>query len=177
MNEHDGMWRSAVGLATRLHVGQMRRDGITPYVAHVYRVAMIVRHVFECDDPHAIAAALLHDTIEDTTADYDEVAAATSEQVADVVAALTKNMLLPEAARETDYDRRLAEADWRARLVKLADVLDNLLDSSALGEAAHARMLARCHRALAIAEHDEGLWFDRARIAVREAMARDDSQR
>lgn len=167
----DQRWRQAVGLAARRHRGQMRRDGITPYVAHVYRVAMNVRHVFGCDDPIALAAALLHDTIEDTTSDFDEVAWVAGVEVAEVVAAMTKNMLLPEAEREADYDLRLAQADWRARLIKLADVLDNLLDSDALGPAAHQRMLDRCHRAIALAEHDQGPCFERALAAIHQALA------
>ena len=131
---------------------------------------MNIRHVFGCEDAATIAGALLHDAIEDTTADYDEIADAAGEQVADLVAAMTKNMLLPEAQREADYDDRLAKADWRARLIKLADVLDNLLDAEALDQAGVGRMLARVDRALALAATDEGACFDRAREAISSAL-------
>ena len=106
----------------------MRKDGETPYIAHPFRVAMTVRDVFGIDDPVALAAALLHDVIEDTTADYDDVHAEFGTEVADVVAALTKDMRRPEAQREAEYDRQLAAAPWQARVVKLADVYDNVSD-------------------------------------------------
>jgi guanosine-3',5'-bis(diphosphate) 3'-pyrophosphohydrolase len=127
-NSSDRLWQRAASVAARFHQGQMRKDGRTPYVAHPFRVAMTVRDVFGCDDPVALAAALLHDVIEDTTADYDDLEREFSFEVANVVAALTKDMRLPEAEREAAYDRQLAAAPWQARLVKLADVYDNLID-------------------------------------------------
>jgi len=46
-----------------------------------------------------------------------------------MVVALTKNMMLPHNRREKEYLDRLARADWRARLIKLADELDNYTDT------------------------------------------------
>ena len=69
-------WQKAASFAARAHDGQKRKDGRTPYVAHPYRVAMVIRHVFGCEDETILAAALLHDVIEDTTVDYDDVAEA-----------------------------------------------------------------------------------------------------
>lgn len=155
------LWHAAAALAARLHQGQFRKDGRTPYAAHAFRVAMTVRDVFGCDDPAALAAALLHDAIEDTPADFDEIVEAlepaggrqAAEQVARIVAALTKDMRLPEDEREPAYDDGLEHADWRARLVKLADVFDNLLDSSHAG-ADLGKTLAKADRALLLAEKD-----------------------
>lgn len=121
-------WQRAASFAARLHEGQYRKDGRTPYAAHVFRVSLTVRHLFGVDDSVAIAAALLHDLIEDTTADYDDILEQFGSEVADAVAALTKDMRLPEQERELAYDRQLAQAAWQARLVKLADVYDNLSD-------------------------------------------------
>ena len=90
---------------------------------------MHLSHRFGCNDPVVLAAGLLHDAIEDTTADFDEIAETVDSKVADLVAALTKDMRLPEDEREADYDRQLAAAPWQARLIKLADVYDNLTDS------------------------------------------------
>lgn len=150
------LWRSAIDFAARAHAGHTRRDGRTPYVAHVVRVAMIVREVFGCDDPETIAAAYLHDTIEDTPTDRDDIERRFGAVVAGAVAALTKNMILPEAEREPEYDARLAAADWRARLVKLADVYDNGLDTLAESESGKRRtkMVAKIDRALTLAEAD-----------------------
>src|SRR5688500_2703577 len=96
------MWQRAAAMAARLHQGQMRKDGKTPYIAHPMRVALTVRDIFGVDDPVALAAALLHDLIEDTTADYDDVAKEFGPEVANVVAALTKDMRKPEDQREAE---------------------------------------------------------------------------
>lgn len=150
------MWSRAAAFAARRHHGQMRRDGRTPYFAHVARVALTVSEVFGCHDEEALAAALLHDLIEDTTTDYEDILEPFGKSVADMVAALTKNMALPEAAREKEYDRRIARADWRVRLIKLADVYDNLLDSAndPRGQTELPRRLDACHRAIALAARD-----------------------
>jgi (p)ppGpp synthase/HD superfamily hydrolase len=52
-------------------------------------VALTVRQVFGVDDEVALAAALLHDTIEDATTDYDDLIEAFGREVAEAVAALT----------------------------------------------------------------------------------------
>lgn len=144
-------WQRAVSLAARAHRNQMRKDGATPYVAHCFRVAMTIRHIFGCDDETTLTAALLHDTIEDTTVDYDEIFEGFGKEVADLVAAMTKNMALPEPERERRYDEQLARADWRARLIKLGDVHDNLQDAQG---ARRDKTVERAHRALALAEAD-----------------------
>ena len=128
MHAEADLWRKAAGFAARKHAGQFRKDRQTPYIAHPFRVAMTVRHTFASNDPVALAAALLHDVIEDTTADYDDLDEAFGREVADVVAALTKDMRMREEAREEAYDVQLKAAPWQARLVKLADVYDNLVD-------------------------------------------------
>jgi (p)ppGpp synthase/HD superfamily hydrolase len=155
MPSHDDshIWQQAASFAARLHAGQVRKDGLTPYVAHPFRVALTVRHAFAVDDPVALAAALLHDVIEDTTADYDEVQEQFGTEVADAVAALTKDMRLPEAQREVAYDQQLAQASWQARLVKLADVYDNYCDSP--NETSRAKAAEKGRRAIACAG-DEG---------------------
>lgn len=157
MPQAPDLWQRAASFAARAHRHQTRKDGATPYVAHVFRVALTVRDVFGCGDPIALAAALLHDTIEDTGTDYDELADEFGREVALCVAALTKNMALPEREREQEYDRRLASADWRARLVKLADTFDNLTDARerATGrKEAIKGSIQKCRRALALARPD-----------------------
>lgn len=154
----DELWQLACAFAARVHTGQLRKDRVTPYFSHIARVAFTLRHTFGYDDPIALAAALLHDSIEDTPADYDDIAHRFGTEIADIVASLTKNMILPEAAREADYDERLAQADWRARLIKLADVYDNLCDMHTSirsdAESARARHLVRCERAIELAAED-----------------------
>ncbi|MBM4108844.1 MAG: bifunctional (p)ppGpp synthetase/guanosine-3',5'-bis(diphosphate) 3'-pyrophosphohydrolase [Phycisphaerae bacterium] len=122
------LWQDASAFASRAHRHHLRKDGRTPYASHCFRVALTLRHVFACEDETALAIALLHDTIEDTNTDYDDLLANFGPEVADGVAALTKNKSLPEFAREEEYDQRLARADWRSLVVKLADAFDNFCD-------------------------------------------------
>jgi len=163
------LWRDAAAFAARKHSGQLRRDGRTPYFSHVVRVAMTVSEVFGCHDEETLAAALLHDLIEDTTTDYDDLLERFGKAVADMVAVLTKNMSMPEAAREKDYDARIARADWRVRLIKLADAYDNLLDSvnDPRGEKELPKRVDACRRALALAKRDQA-----KHVASRDAIAR-----
>lgn len=167
MNAQPGerMWQVAASLAARFHSAQLRKDGVTPYVAHPFRVAMTVRQVFECDDEITTAIALLHDVIEDTPADYDDVYGAikrrfdkkSARMVADGVAALTKDMRLQGSERERRYDEHLAESSWRAALVKLADVYDNFVDRhTRVDEPDTHSIVRRCERAIVIAERFEG---------------------
>ncbi|MEM1167187.1 MAG: HD domain-containing protein [Planctomycetota bacterium] len=147
------MWQRAASFAARMHRGQHRKDGVTPYVAHPFRVSLVVREVFGVSDPVCLAAALLHDVIEDTPADYDDVAEQFGADVAACVAALTKDMRLPENDREPSYDRQLVAADWRAKLVKLADVYDNLCDRlTRLDGRSPTKAIEKIRRAVAIAE-------------------------
>lgn len=131
-------WQRAVSFAARKHVGQLRKDGKTPYAAHPIRVAFIVRHLFEVADETALIAALLHDLIEDTTTDYDDLARRFGSAVADAVAAVSKDGRLPHDQRESAYDEQVAAASWQARLVKLADVYDNFCDARSDAERAGA---------------------------------------
>ncbi|MFU8829202.1 MAG: HD domain-containing protein [Phycisphaerales bacterium] len=155
MNSFDGhLWQRAASFAARAHEHQVRKDGVTPYVAHPCRVAVTVAVVFGETDEQAMAAALLHDVIEDGETDYDELAEHFGDLVAQVVAALSKDARLPEPEREPAYDSQLAAADWRARLVKLGDVYDNMSDLSTrslAGPEELRRVLERAERAIGLA--------------------------
>lgn len=122
----------AAAFAARAHQHHKRKDGHTPYVSHVFRVCLVVRHTFGFDDPRMLAAALLHDTIEDTNTDCDDIIERFGEEVASWVSALTKETRLPHDEREAAYAKGLAEAPWQVKAIKLADIYDNLGDSKNL---------------------------------------------
>lgn len=150
----DPAWQAAASFAARAHEGHLRKDGKTPYASHPFRVALTVRDLFGCADRAAIVAAILHDTVEDTGTDYDEIEESFGAEVAGLVAALSKDMRLPEEQRERAYDEALAAADWRARLIKVADVFDNLSDVSEGDRKAQRKLAARAERAIALARPD-----------------------
>jgi len=122
----------AISFAARFHEGQVRKDGKTPYVAHPARVLAVLTNVFGVKDPEVLAAGVLHDTIEDTLADCDDLIEKFGERVAGFVAILTKDKRLPEEERERTYFEALAAAPLEVKLCKLADTYDNLDDSSGL---------------------------------------------
>jgi guanosine-3',5'-bis(diphosphate) 3'-pyrophosphohydrolase len=119
----------AEAFAEHKHRHQFRRDGVTPYVEHPRGVMAIARDEFGVRDLEILAACLLHDTIEDTATDYDEIAERFGKRVADLVAALTKDKRLPEHRREREYFAQLARAPLGAKLCKVADTLHNLRDT------------------------------------------------
>lgn len=133
----------AIAFAARAHRHQIRKDGQTPYVSHPFRVAMVVRQVFGFDDPKLIAAAALHDTIEDTTTDYEDLERHFGRTVASWVVTLTKDMRLPEAERERVYCEQLKAAGWQACVCKLADIYDNIADSALLSDSHRKRTVER----------------------------------
>ena len=139
----------AASFAARAHRHQVRKDGQTPYAAHPFRVCLIVRHVFGIDDPEFLTAALLHDTIEDTTTDYDDLEERFGARIAGWVAALSKDMRLPDDDREASYMKTLASAEAAVKVAKLADIYDNLTDSRHLQPPARARTAERSRRYLA----------------------------
>jgi (p)ppGpp synthase/HD superfamily hydrolase len=122
----------AAAFAARAHQAQLRKDKLTPYVSHVFRVCLILRDLFGFNDPRMLCATLLHDTVEDTTTDFDDLTERYSAEVAHWVALLTKDKRLPEADREAAYLRGLQAAPWQVKACKLADVYDNLLDMTGL---------------------------------------------
>jgi guanosine-3',5'-bis(diphosphate) 3'-pyrophosphohydrolase len=122
------LWQKAAAYASRAHEHHFRKDRQTPYFSHPVRVAMTVACVFGVTDPAILAAALLHDTIEDSRTDYDDVLKHFGKPIADIVTALSKDKRIIESKREAAYDAQLAAAPWQAKLIKLADVYDNFHD-------------------------------------------------
>jgi hypothetical protein len=127
----DNLVARAQDFAVNAHrrIDQRRKYSGQPYDAHLKAVADIVGSV--TDDPEVIAAAWLHDTLEDTPATYEQLESEFGERVAHLVAELT------DVSRPTDgnravrkaIDRRyLARASSRAKTVKLADLIDNCSD-------------------------------------------------
>lgn len=139
----------AVSFAARSHRHQVRKDGKTPYTSHVFRVCLILRHVFGIDDTAALTAAVLHDTIEDTSADFDELAEQFGPEVATWVAALSKDKRLQDDTREQAYMATLAASPWQVQVGKLADVFDNLMDSVHTGPDGRRKVLHRARSYLA----------------------------
>ncbi len=107
---HRTALRRALAFARARHGGQCRRGSDTPYWVHLVRVAMELSQ-WGVRRPELLQAALLHDTVEDTTTTIDEIRVGFGEEVADLVDWLTA----PD--REEDlreyYERLQAERALR----------------------------------------------------------------
>lgn len=140
MTEHDGPLAphrriaDAVLYAIEKHQNQRRRDG-TPYIAHPIRVAECLRRVGGVDDADVIIAALLHDAIEDTDCEWDDLDKRFGRRVADLVATLSGDMRLPKPQRREEVIERARTAPREAQSIRLADRLDNLLDMNGFSPA------------------------------------------
>jgi guanosine-3',5'-bis(diphosphate) 3'-pyrophosphohydrolase len=140
----------AIAFAARAHRHQLRKDGQTPYVSHVVRVCLTVRHVFGVEDEDVMTAAVLHDTIEDTTTDFDDIERQFGSDIAGWVKALTKEKREREPRREKKYIKELSLGPWQVKICKLADVHDNLLDSDHFPSEQRAKTFRRSREYLSV---------------------------
>ena len=121
--------RDAYDFAEKAHSRQ-KRDSGDPYIYHPLAVANILAEL-KLDGP-TITTALLHDTIEDTIATYDEVERKFGVEIAELVDGVTKLSRLENKNKEfsvAENFRKLILAtskDIRVLLVKLADRLHNM---------------------------------------------------
>ena len=115
--------------SARVHDGQVRLSG-EPYLSHPLEVAGILADMRL--DSVSVAAALLHDVIEDTHAEADEIRAIFGQEVAHIVSGVTKLSALTfdsSQKREAESIRKMFLAmadDIRVILIKLADRLHNM---------------------------------------------------
>ena len=112
--------------AEEAHEGQLRKSG-APYITHPVAVAEILADLGL--DPNTIAAALLHDTVEDTPYSAELLRKEFGEEIANLVDGVTKLDRLtygPTAEAETVRKMVVAMAkDIRVLVIKLADRLHN----------------------------------------------------
>lgn len=120
--------------AFRAHDGQTRSDD-SPYIDHPTRVAGLLGE-YGVSNPETVAAAWLHDTIEDCGVTRDQLAEFFGDQVADTVEELTNIVESKNLSKRVtwtfrhasllEHARRMSDS---AKWIKLADRLDNLSDS------------------------------------------------
>ena len=128
-NADEALLNRAYVFAMRAH-GQQKRASGDPYIVHPLEVAGILTRYRL--DTASIATALLHDTLEDTAATYDELKSQFGDEVAKLVDGVTKLSQLKwqsDRAKQAENFRKLVLAmskDIRVLLVKLADRLHNM---------------------------------------------------
>lgn len=127
-----GLILRALAFAAHKHRDQRRKGAdAPPYINHPIALANLLWNEGGVHDPVVIAAALLHDTIEDTETTHDELAAEFGDAIAGVVAEVTDDTTLSRAARKQLQIDHAPELSRAAKLVKLADKICNLRDVAA----------------------------------------------
>ncbi len=149
----------AIVFATEAHSGAFRKGGKTPYVVHPMEVAAIASGM--TDDLEVLAAAVLHDVIEDTPTTAEELENEFGKRVADLVLADSedkKEGVPPEEtwkARKSALLEYLSKASREEQVIILADKLSNLRsmwhDYTEIGD----EMWKKFH----VSDKDEQKWY------------------
>lgn len=139
-----------IAFATRAHAGQVRKYSGEPYMVHPIAVAKLVEQYWayategivvwltlderQAMKNTAIAAALLHDVVEDTHVSLTEISLQFGLVVANLVNDLTKKTKKEDGNRATRCKmerERLAKCDPISQFIKICDLMDNTKDIAA----------------------------------------------
>lgn len=164
-----GMIRHAYELAKQAHKGQTRATGV-PYIMHCLSVADILSELNL--DSETIAAALLHDVVEDTSVTLPIIEKEIGAGVAQLVDGVTKMKRLPgmldkgdvQVSRQDMYVENLRKMilamaqDVRVVLIKLADRTHNMRTLGALPEAKQQRIARETLEIVAPLANRLGIW-------------------
>lgn len=119
----------AVAFAAHKHRDQRRKDKeASPYINHPIELAHVLWGEGEVRDPLVIAAALLHDTLEDTETSWQELRGEFGEEIADIVLEVTDTQWIKKELRKRLQVAKARHSSEAARLVKLADKICNVRD-------------------------------------------------
>ena len=126
MTQKSDLVRRARDFAAAAHEGQTRKYTGEPYIVHPIAVSELLAELGHPDE--VVAAALLHDVVEDCGVSLEQIEAEFGPRVADYVEQVT-DVSRPEdgnRARRNELDRlHLAKASPEGKSIKLADMIDN----------------------------------------------------
>lgn len=136
------VFAQAIWFAAEAHCNTFRKGTNTPYIVHPMEAAIIASQL--TDDPEIMAAAMLHDVVEDTQAEIEDVERMFSKRVASIVAEVSEDKMADRPAEDTWKARKLdalkmyEKASDEAKIVILADKLSNIrsiaADKAKLGD-------------------------------------------
>jgi len=137
-------------LAAKLHRGQFRKDGTTPYIIHPIRVSLKVKESIEeagYGNYTAVYSALLHDTIEDTSVNFSSLGYLLCASMMHgnkiqkdnnyISSAIVNNVLFLTKEKYDGYNRhalndiylrQVLSGGYEVVLIKLCDRIDNIRD-------------------------------------------------
>jgi GTP diphosphokinase / guanosine-3',5'-bis(diphosphate) 3'-diphosphatase len=158
----EGAWLEHVyEVADRAHEGQHRASGES-YIAHPLAVADVLADLEM--DRATIAAALLHDVVEDTVLTNDEVATEFGAEIASLVDGVTKLTRIPYQSKEDAQVENLRKMflamakDIRVIIIKLADRLHNMRTLASLAQPKQQAIARETVEIYAPIAHRLGIW-------------------
>jgi guanosine-3',5'-bis(diphosphate) 3'-pyrophosphohydrolase len=121
--------RLATGFAAWKHTGQFRKgEGKTPYIHHPVEVAAILSEAGAVEDNDVLQAALLHDTIEDTETEREEIESHFGLRICSIVVEVTDDKSLQKQERKAAQIAHAPHLSKEAQSLKLADKISNVFD-------------------------------------------------
>lgn len=124
-----GLVLKALAFAADKHRDQRRKNvEASPYINHPIELASVLWHIGGVTDAVVIAAAILHDTVEDTDTTPEELVENFGKQITDIVLEVTDDQMLPPVLRKRLQVLKAPHKTHMAKLVKLADKICNLRD-------------------------------------------------
>jgi guanosine-3',5'-bis(diphosphate) 3'-pyrophosphohydrolase len=125
----DPLVQKAAQFAAQKHKGQTRkgRDG-SPYIDHPNSVARVLAEVGGVDDPEILAAAWLHDTLEDTDTTSEELISAFGKRVCRLVEEVSDDKSLLKEERKQLQMEHAPMLSEDAVLIKLGDKISNVIE-------------------------------------------------
>ncbi len=128
MSTHMELVLRAAAFAAEKHRNGRRKDEeASPYINHPIQLAHILVQA-GVEDPVVLAAALLHDTIEDTNTTRDEIEVVFGYEIADIVGECSDDKRLSKLERKQAQIDHAGKISYKAKLVKLADKIANVND-------------------------------------------------
>ena len=165
--------KDAFHYAKKMHEGQMRKTG-DPYIVHPLDVAITLSEYQT--DPTTIIAGLLHDTIEDTDATYEDIKDLFGEEVALITEGVTKLKQYKFKGLDLEEEKLVAQAknhqrmllamskDIRVIIVKLADRLNNIRTLKAMTEEKQVSIARETMEIYAPLAHRLGMYVLKAEL-------------
>jgi guanosine-3',5'-bis(diphosphate) 3'-pyrophosphohydrolase len=127
--ENLGLVLRAIAFAADKHRLQRRKDAdASPYINHPIGLADLLANEAQEVRADVLAAAVLHDTVEDTETTLAELTVQFGARISGIVAEVTDDKSLPKAERKRLQIEHAPAASPEAQLVKLADKICNLRD-------------------------------------------------
>ena len=120
----------ALQFAAEKHRGQLRKGNLkTPYINHPIKVAFVLETIGKVTDQNVLAAALLHDVIEDTDATHKDLVNLFNTKVADIVIEISDEKGLDRKVRKRLQIQDAKNLSYEAKIIRIADKLCNIQDN------------------------------------------------